>query len=414
MMVSVTKDFRQFFPLKNSIDLVPQIGSLKGRLVLYPMLEEDRQDIIRVLDLAIEHFEMTRRHSLINIGEYQTLLKLVEENLQNKRNLHQLLLQILDKINQEIEVSKDPLHDPIMEGFCVIENQNERDGVKNLDLFPSSALSSSEYLRLLDQFDGRIHVLPKQAVEDLVDDPVLSSPSSIKIRARGENTSDQEMEFIPQQVLLDIKRFTELIVNEELVLRHQDEYNENLPEHNLDLSPKMVYVECLKLLGLPLESAIDLTKLITQASLAQPCTMVYKGFCFPDLDVMPSQALKICLKIKTQGEDNREVPLQVSISTIYRIQCISEKHPSLLKYICTKRDIYCDSAFLNRSLKISGKRSGDAFIEDLYSPLFDNFEEALCCDFEELRKNIQVFLKDEDYLNKSESVETNNGYCIIS
>lgn len=239
----------------------------------------------------------------------------------------------------------------------------------NLSYFPGSACDEKEYLQKLQDFGGFIQDLPKQYVQNLLEDPYLNIPSNTKLFD----------EFIPTQVLIDFPRISRFVINKDII------YDSSKKES--EITPQALLLKALPFLD-DICLMMEISKLATHASFGRPFTILSKGFSFEKLDLHLTAASRFQVQIVTTNQPK----IKIYLTAIFDLKKADDEE--FKKFILVRREIFCESEYLK-------SRKGNARIRDIYSPVYTSFEdEVKKCDFNQLEKSIKLHLSEGALLAK--------------
>lgn len=316
--------------------------------------------------------------------------------LEKVRNL---LSNLMKAMNDNIILAEHPLKDPIMDGVVLVKKAEFGDDYEQIQcslvykngatylhaekhltepefnlessIFPSSAKTPEEYIqKIKKRYIGCIEKLSKEKVKNLLSDIYINYPSNTRVLP--------SYNFIPEQVLIDLPRLSKLKINDFLVYDKKTKWSNAIDKEE-------IYRTCLQVLNEDINVNIDITKLITQASLARPCIRVYFGFQYPALQLHVSAALDTGVEIRSRERNKPLDSIEVRLWAFFNIKSIDNPHPSM--FVGVMRKIICNREFLLNPEGISNRCN--AYIEDVYSPLYPKLENAMQCDFDQLAKELE-------------------------
>lgn len=434
--------------LDPNFQIFSKISSIQGRLYSLSIENDIKNTVKKVLEFVLKYLVVASQINEIQLEGLPPLICKLDKKIENQSpNIYSHLYKIVKAIGsvllkrneKEFSSLKDSLkmsfvflQDPEFSEtdndlnefewiYCQTEfknsffyldpkrNANPSTPKLNLKYFPSSAKNEKEYFKRLNAFKGCIQDLPENKVRNLIDDLSLNVPSGDLVNVPGSTPICGNAQLFesycpkkvspPLQVLVDFNRLDKLVINGQIIYSKPFEL---FPESVQDVKtisspPNELFNQCQNIIDEDLELNIDITKLITQASLARPCIILNHGFVYEPLNIFLSSALRIQAEILTINSKTKEKLscIQVRISAIFGVRRMELE--KCTHYIAVRRQFLCDREYLKRE-DFAFQRKGKASIRDIYSPTYTSLQSALECNFEVLERTIKLHISENDLL----------------
>ncbi|MFQ5729685.1 MAG: hypothetical protein ACE5GN_04930 [Waddliaceae bacterium] len=250
---------------------------------------------------------------------------------------------------------------PIDGDWYLVPNKQLTSSKPKIDLegYPSKCDSRENYFLCLDNFKGETEKLPSSFLDNLLNNIEINVPGSIKILAASRNRES----VLPQQVEVDISRFSSFTFNDQLI------YDKERQDHYSSSTPFSIFQILLAGFNGDEKSTTYLIRLLTQASIGRPCEILWRKFANDSLLLILTGALRNEVYIHTYHKKGTKDPwVEVRFELLFGIRDISEQDrdgsPPIIRYIKVIRKMLLEQS----ALQSGTSRCGE--IQDVYSPFF--------------------------------------------
>jgi len=296
-----------------------------------------------------------------------------EEGIKSLEKVEDELMHCMDLLGSIIFMEMDN-HENLVSRRCIFQykkgefylqpcGRSAQYSTPDLKGYPATAKSGPEFLKMIFAQAEKIEQLDDHYIRDLFDQPDLNIPSEIEINL-GDNFI-----LLREQAALDLSRLNSLYVNGVPLLDIEKKIV--LPSRSDKESDcKEIFLLLLQHLGGDAGLANNVTKLLTQASLARPVENVFFRFSNPDLGCYIQQDSFRSNHIWIEAESGR-----ISIQLTMLVQLIKLSDLTGGKSVIAYSKISRCFSMPLQSLRTGTITNGS--VTDYYSRFFSKREEAI-------------------------------------